>query len=221
MKRFSLLLVLALAMVLCGTVAFAQSPGDGPFQIQIVTNLPGVTNPAGVDTAIHLTNSGASWGVGVPPVDPTKGYVCANIYVFDVQEEEVACCSCPLSPNSIHYLSTVNDLISNTLTGKPLTGNAIVIKIVGTEPIVGPAGARTCDAAAPSDGTAPLRLVSGLIAQAKVAGGIDISFENASQNSNELKRARDLCFFNTVNGTGPGVCAVTNPLCNFPPTPTI
>jgi hypothetical protein len=64
------------------------------------------------------------------PIDPATnfGQVCANIYVFDANQEMISCCSCPITANGLLELSVNNQLLSNTLTTQvPRDG---VIKIV-------------------------------------------------------------------------------------------
>jgi hypothetical protein len=41
------------------------------------------------------------------------GALCANIYVFDDDQELQACCSCFVSADGVRTISTIADLISN------------------------------------------------------------------------------------------------------------
>ncbi|MFZ0887035.1 MAG: hypothetical protein WA005_01155 [Candidatus Binataceae bacterium] len=41
------------------------------------------------------------------------GTLCAYIYVFDDNEEMQECCGCPVTPDGMRTLSTINDLTSN------------------------------------------------------------------------------------------------------------
>jgi len=61
-------------------------------------------------------------------VPPAQNDLCANIYVFDDDQEMQECCSCPLSPDSLKTISTINDLTSNPQFSSPL--GVGVIKIV-------------------------------------------------------------------------------------------
>ena len=63
------------------------------------------------------------------------------MYVFDPSEEEVACCSCLVTPNALVSLSAKNDLINNVLT--PAIPTSIVIKIVATVPATATGGVYT------------------------------------------------------------------------------
>jgi len=42
-----------------------------------------------------------------------NGTLCAFIYVFDDNEEMQECCGCPVTPDGMRTLSTINDLTSN------------------------------------------------------------------------------------------------------------
>ena len=126
--RFSLILAtLALSMVAFGQ---AYAPDDGPFHIGYAANL----NIG--DSVVNISNDGDIQGpfgatIGTLSV-PTAGNMCANIYVFDPQEEEIGCCSCLVTPNGLNALSVKSDLISNNLT--PAVPTSVVIKILGSIP---------------------------------------------------------------------------------------
>jgi hypothetical protein len=60
---------------------------------------------------------------GVSPTDNR----CANIYVFDDDQEMQECCSCPLSPDSLKTISVINDLTSNPQFASPLGVGVIKI----------------------------------------------------------------------------------------------
>jgi hypothetical protein len=68
-------------------------------------------------------------GTNGDPLDSDQGIVCANIYMFDHQQEMLECCSCPLTANDLLTLSVNNHLMQNPLTGFPAP-NEGVIKIV-------------------------------------------------------------------------------------------
>jgi hypothetical protein len=93
------------------------------------------------DSVVNLTNDGSFGGfIGAG----TTGNICANVYVFDPQEEEIGCCACLVTPNGLNALSAKNDLIGNNLT--PAIPNSIVIKLVGSRPAQSATGAFTvCD----------------------------------------------------------------------------
>ena len=118
------------------------------------------------DSVVNITNTGLQGRVRAQRALPgSRGNICANVYVFDPQEEEIGCCSCLVTPNGLNSLSAKNDLISNNLT--PAVPTSIVIKIVGTQPEIATDGSFTiCNPSNLTDGTnnAKDRAVSGLLA---------------------------------------------------------
>ncbi len=111
--------------------AFGQplfTGADAPFQIGYAANL----NVG--DSIINLTNDGAiaNQTLGSTFVASGVGNICVNAYVFDPQEEEIACCSCLVTPNGLNSLSVKNDLIGNTLT--PAVPTSVVIKLTASFP---------------------------------------------------------------------------------------
>ena len=86
----------------------------------------GPGNSGGVgDALLRIVNAG-NW-----VSDPADGSVCANIYVYNDVQEQMECCSCPLTANALLSLSVINDLISNPFNPKESL-SAGVIKIVGS-----------------------------------------------------------------------------------------
>jgi len=67
--------------------------------------------------------------IGNYEVDP-RGDLCANIYVFDDDQEMQECCSCPVTADGLRTISVINDLTSNPQFSSPL--GVGVIKILGT-----------------------------------------------------------------------------------------
>jgi hypothetical protein len=102
----SKLVSLFLATLLLAVVASAQNVSNrlDDYQVRYFANL-GIG-----DSIVNLTNTGLNGGT-----DPA-GEICANVYVFDPQQELIACCSCPITPNGLATLSAQRDLTSNLLT---------------------------------------------------------------------------------------------------------
>ncbi len=110
---------------------FSDGPATAPgtFTIPITNNSP-VTLTIAVSTApdqfVRLVNFGAT---GTPLTSPT-GDVCANIYVFDANQEMAACCSCRITPNGVRTFGVFRDITFNPVTSiTPVNGD---IKIVST-----------------------------------------------------------------------------------------
>ena len=115
MRRTTTLVVCSLAVVLCGGPAFGgiTPPGADTLKVEYFAN----ANTAGApDATVRLTNPGTA-----------GGNVCADIFVFDANQELSECCSCILSPDGLRTLSVNTDLTSNPLTGIILTTGAIKI----------------------------------------------------------------------------------------------
>jgi len=121
-------LSIALASLVLSGVAFAQppAPADLTYQVGFASNL----NIG--DSALNISNSGATAGFYQPTNTTGLGNLCVNVYVFDPTEEEVACCACLVTPNGLNSLSVKGDLINNTLT--PAIPTSVVIKLVATIP---------------------------------------------------------------------------------------
>ncbi len=123
------LLVLAAMLVLVAIPSLAQT---SPYLVGYFSNNPGPGGAA--DQQVRLINFGAA---GTPLTSPA-GDVCANVYVFDANQEMVACCSCRITPNGLLTLSVANGLTNNPVTSVvPVNGD---IKIVSTAA----AGAAPC-----------------------------------------------------------------------------
>jgi hypothetical protein len=103
---------LATLIALLSIPVFAQ---DDTFQVHYAANLNLY------DSFINITNTGATVAAGV------SQNLCENVYVFDPQEEEIACCTCSVTPNGL-VSASVNQLISNPLT--PAIPTSVVIKLV-------------------------------------------------------------------------------------------
>jgi len=119
MRRIITLVVCSLGLALCAGAAFAgiTTPPADTLKVEYFAN----ANTAGApDATLRLTNPGTA-----------PDNICADIFVFDVNEELSECCSCFLSPDGLRTLSVNTDLTSNPLTGVILyTGE---IKIVSAK----------------------------------------------------------------------------------------
>lgn len=149
------------------------------------------------DSYVDLSNAGAARAL-VP-----GGDICANVYVFDSDEQLIACCACLLTPNNLKALSVRNDLISNPLTaGRP---TSVTIGLVASAPVSG-----ACSPASPSAQT----LEPGLRAWATTvhalpAGGYGVT-ENqlaiAPLDDSGLTKLTSTCAFIQSNGSSHGIC---------------
>jgi len=166
---------------------------------------------------INITNTGADAtnanGVG-PAQNNIDGNICVNIYTFAADEQEVACCSCLVTPNALWSASVKTALLNSTLT--PSVPNEVVIKLISTAPIVGTGGAQTCNPA--TVGAPNSALSDGLLAWGTTTHGIptatgptfsvtETPFSNATLSDVELQRDVQECQFIQVLGSGQfGLC---------------
>ncbi len=97
------------------------------------------------DAVVNVTNAGTSAGAAVPvPFGNTVGDICANIYVFDPDQEMAACCTCLVSPNSLHSWPVgfgTSALLAGVGGGNQ--HHSVTIKLLATNPT----GGTTCDPA--------------------------------------------------------------------------
>ena len=204
-----LFLRLGFGVALLSTVALAQNyyvnshgqqaPADA-YQVRYAANL------AAGDSVVNLTNAGTKGGYD------SNGDICANVYVFADDQQLIACCACPLTPNHLQHLSVNGDLVSNTLTpGKPAD---VTIALVATEQH------GTCDPAnlngiQDADGRGfDVDFAEGLRAwgttlHAAPGGGYTVSeteFSQASLSDSELDKMVSYCGFIKADGSGYGIC---------------
>ena len=217
MNRISLVFAaVALASVAC----YAQ-PGteNTSYQLGYMSNLDKA------DAVVNFTNFGSTFAFGLPAPATTFGNLCANVYVFDPQEELISCCSCLVTPNGLNSLSAKGDLISNTLT--PATPTSIVVKIVGTLALdvngtfFSALPDTFCNPTTINDPTKTFP-VNALLAwgtnnHVDSTGGLaltELKFRSAlllppaapGATPNEIDQLATFCRFNQINGTGFGVC---------------
>jgi len=192
--------MLSAALLVAG-VAFSQPNAtvDSPFQVRYASNL----NIG--DSFITITNSGAR-GAGLVSGTSasTTGAICVNVYEFSADEQLVACCSCPVTPNGLVSFSARNDLIVNTLT-MPIP-TSIVIKLYASVPV---AGSCNGSAASPGPGTSGMLAWGTTVHAAATAGnyfGAETPFLPATLSAGELTRLTQLCNFVLTYGSGFGIC---------------
>jgi hypothetical protein len=172
---------------------------DSPFQVRYASNM----NVG--DSVINIINTGARGaGLAYGTSAAITGAICVSVYAFSPDEQMMSCCSCPLTPNGLIFLSARQDLINNIgLT--PAFPTAIVIKLLATVPVGG-----NCRLSA----MAPGALTSGLVAWGTTVhaapGGVyaitETPFIPVTLSEGELARLTGICTFLYANGSGFGVC---------------
>jgi hypothetical protein len=150
------------------------------------------------DSAINLSNSGAATVAGSP------SDICANVYAFAPDEQEISCCSCLITPNGLNSLSVRNDLVQTSLTGAVPT--SVVVKLIATAPVGG-----TCNPAAPGVTALGLLAWGATIHAASTAPAsyqvTETEFLPATLSVAEQNRDVTECQFIQVLGSGNfGIC---------------
>ncbi len=187
------LLTLMALLIMAAIPMLAQGQVTGPFLVDYFSN-----NLTGGDQTVRLVNFGAT---GTPMTSPI-GDVCANIYVFDNDQEMTACCSCRITPNGELTLSVHNQLTINPLTS--------VVSVNGDIKIVSTAAnsSATCSAATLNAGL--LDSTVGFGTHLQVTAGATFVTETripaAAFGSAEQAYLTQACLFVRYLGSGKGTC---------------
>jgi len=190
MSRSRLLAVCSIAaLFLLLSAAWAQQPQTAPAADTLKIDYFSNANTSGApDGTLRITNPGTS-----------GGNLCANIYVFDPNEEMSECCSCLTTPDGLLTLSINNDITGNPLTGVTLSTG--VIKIVSSLPHSG-----TCPLPVNMTPTAALRSWVTHIQNSNFTITEDSS-SDATLSSSEQNALQSQCNSIKKVGSGKGVCA--------------
>lgn len=185
-----------------GAAAAASVNVGDPYQVSYFPNLnlgDSFLNATNAGTMGADLQSGTTAGI--------TGAFCLNVYAFSPDEQMVACCSCPVTPNGLRSFSAINDLISNTLT--PAVPTSIVVKLLATVPVGGSCmnSAAAVAARQPANGLKAwgTKLHAGVVPGALAV--TEAPFAQAVLSPGELRRLGSLCNFILANGTGYGICA--------------
>ena len=186
------LLVVLGVLALVPGLALAQTS----YYVDYYSNNAGPV-PGAPDQIVRIINVGLG---GTPLTSPT-GDICANIYVFDNNQEMIACCAERITPNELDSASVGTQLTFNPVTS--VVPPAGVIKIALT-----PAGT-TCNA------TASLSLANASLGVAfathlQVTGGgtfvTETGLSPAPLSSAEAWFLPTACSFAEYLGSGKGIC---------------
>jgi hypothetical protein len=203
------LIVLALVLLMSALPASAQNTTavSGFYYNTYYSNN---INPLVADQVIRVINSGAN-GATIPP-DSGTGDICENLYVFDNNQEMIACCACRLTPNELSSAFVGSQLTNHALTGTaPVAG---VVKLLFTAP--GPAGCKP-----EFVGQAGYQLVNGAAVfathlEAEPPSSPTSLFVHGEQtlpqilSAGELNLLDNACAFVHYLGSGlPGTCSCT------------
>ncbi len=128
-KLAFVVVVMAVALVAGSQVAMAQTT-----DVYTVDYYANANTSGAPDATVRVINPGTLTVPGTgPDIGGLGNDLCANIYVFDANQELSECCSCFVSSNALLTLS-----VNNNLTASPLLGTLLhtgVIKIVSSHRI--------------------------------------------------------------------------------------
>ncbi len=215
--------LVAIATLLLSMVAFAQ---DSQLAVYSVNYFDHNDPSNAMDQTEHIINTGLLGAPqGLNGQVMTSGYLCANIYVFDKNQEMLEACACPISPDSVLVESVRKNLTANPVTGIiPALG---VIKVTSSIPIsVTPNGVSPVSATAVCDagdvlagiGTAANQLAPGLKAwgtHTQVVPGGNAITEGESQEAQlgaaEARYLPIAANWAKTFGSGQGLCSCGDP----------
>ena len=129
MRQRSYIFALAVLLVAAAGTQTASAQKQWTVQgskTQIGTT--GITDLLKVNYFTNANTTGAPDGTVqiLNPGSPTAN-LCAQIYVFDPDQELSECCACQVTPDGLRTLSIDNDLTLNPLTGVKLTTGSVSI----------------------------------------------------------------------------------------------
>ena len=186
------LFVLMLAVLALATVASAQIASV--YSLNYYSNR---NNSAGADQVWRVINPGTAGSL----ISANHGTVCADVFVFDSNQEMIECCQCRITANGMLSFSVLNNLTQNPLTGFPAPNNG-VIKTVADD-------RANCNAESPAPGPTDLLLSFGTHIQQPVTGTF-VTTETgdgiAPLAADELAFLGQACSFVHFLGSGKGVC---------------
>jgi hypothetical protein len=180
-------LSLAAAFIGCTAILSAQAvPADAD-----TLKVTYFTNSSPCDSTIRMTDPGTTTANG--------GDVCADIYVFDANQELAECCSCLLTPDGLLTLSLKGNLLGNPLTGIANTPTSGVIKIISAAPTAGACPLPTKPVPAASIRAWATHIQNwGYVTES--------AFLDAGLSAAELSRVGEQCRAIQEVGSGAGVC---------------
>jgi hypothetical protein len=195
--------VLVLLVAAFAVPSFAQVVANDAYQVGYYSaNFQAGGNGSLYDQYVRIINTGQ---IG-SPMDPStqQGKVCADIYVFDANQEMVECCSCPITANGLLSLS-----LQNSLLNLPLTS---VIPSSGVIKIVSDAGCNEQSITTPVNGGlrafgTHLQLLNMMVPPlATNAVTTETQFQSAPLQNQEAGFLGQACSFVQYLGSGKGHC---------------
>lgn len=119
-RKLAVLCTLILALVVFAGMAQAQTATTSPYRVDYFAN----ANTAGApDATLRLDNDGSAAGANL----------CADIFVYEANQELTECCACLETPDGLRTLSVNADLTANP--GNGIFTTTGVIKVVAAKPV--------------------------------------------------------------------------------------
>ncbi|HXZ79680.1 MAG TPA: hypothetical protein VEG30_07105 [Terriglobales bacterium] len=187
----------SLLLVVLGLVSFASAQSTDTYWVNYYSNR--APSRTAYDQTVRIINPGEQG----TPLSAHHGTVCADIYVFDANQEMTECCTCPITANGLLILSVNNDLTWNPLQGWPPAPDG-VIKIVSDNQA-------NCDPTSPVP-TPDLRAWATHLqnpGDQKLVTTED-EFLGATLQADELSFLGQACSFVLFLGSGKGSCSCGN-----------
>lgn len=133
LSQFGFTVLVPAILCLAAGIAAAQGPQEAAntFQVNYYSNFG--SSPV---ATIHIVNPGTAATTLNADGVPTNGSLCADVYVYNDDEELLECCACKLTPDSERTLSLKLDLLKNPINGRNVTTDG-VLKIVSTATVGG------------------------------------------------------------------------------------
>lgn len=191
----SLGITVALVCLLAG-IAAAQST----YSVTYYSN----PNPTKWDSTFHIVNPGAAVTSINLDGQPLNGNLCAEIYVYNDDEQVVECCGCLLTPDSEKTLSLNKDLLANPVNSLEVTTDGVV-KIISALPN----SAGKCDPTGDTTIVPTLELQNWASHVQATATNPETEeeFANATLSSLELEYDERLCSAINTSGSKKGICS--------------
>jgi len=194
MKPARFVAAFLLTLIAFSPVVLAQGLSD-VYQVNYFSNSSGrVAGIAEIDQAVRIINPGEQG----TPIASGHGAVCADIYVFDDNQEMSECCACRITANGLLTLSVNYNLNDNPLTGFPAPRNG-VIKIVSDN-------RANCDPTSPVPTPSLRAWATHLQNPGAAFVTTEAEFQPAALQQDELSFLGTACSFVLFLGSGKGSC---------------
>jgi hypothetical protein len=187
-KLFVVITMVASLALFVGT-AWGSDPGSPAADTFKVDYFANANTSGAPDATLRVLNPGT-----------TYANLCADVFVFDTNEELSECCSCTVTPDGLLQLSVNSDLTANPLTGVSLTNG--VIKVVSASTTHG-----TCPLPASAINATPALRGWATHIQNSSFTITETTSQDATLSSTELSALQSQCASIKQDGSGHGVCA--------------